>query len=297
MSTPQTLDLPPGARAHRLVTRRGEFAVLDAGTAERGTVLLLPGFTGSKEDFTGLLRPLAEAGYRAVAVDGRGQHESGGPRDEAAYARSELTQDVLAQAAELGGSPVHLVGHSLGGLIARGAVLGDPAAFASLTLMSSGPGPISAGQQTRLKMLLGALPVLDMAEIWQAMAQPDPVGAAGGVDGHAAAATGAVSDEVQEFLRCRWMANVPEQLLATGRQLIGEPDLVAELSAVPLPKHVLSGAVDDAWPVPLLDEMAERLGARRTVVEGAEHSPNAEQPERTAEALGHFFGSIIPRPR
>jgi pimeloyl-ACP methyl ester carboxylesterase len=72
---------------------------------------------------------------------------------------------------------------------------------------------------------------------------------------------------------------------------MGEPDQVAELAAVRLPKMVLSGGVDHAWPVPWLDAMAEALSARRELVQGAEHSPNAEQPEVTARLLGHFWGA------
>jgi pimeloyl-ACP methyl ester carboxylesterase len=79
--------------------------------------------------------------------------------------------------------------------------------------------------------------------------------------------------------------------MATGRQLIAEPDRVGELAAVAaLPKLVVSGEVDHVWPVPWLDAMAERLSARRVVIEGAEHSPNAERPERTALALARFWG-------
>lgn len=146
MSKPPRLTLPPAARAYRLTTARGAFAVHEAGEPLRGTALLVPGYTGSKEDFIGLLEPLAGAGFRVVAVDGRGQHESPGPREESAYALEELAGDVLAQAAAVSGDdggPVHLVGHSLGGLIARAAVLRDHAPFASLTLMSSGPAAIS----------------------------------------------------------------------------------------------------------------------------------------------------------
>lgn len=90
-------------------------------------------------------------------------------------------------------------------------------------------------------------------------------------------------------LRRRWLATSPAQLIATGRQLCTEPDRVAELAAVPLPKHVLSGSHDDTWPVELLDEMAVRLDARRTVVRGAEHSPNTDQPLPTARALADFW--------
>ncbi|MGQ3552554.1 alpha/beta fold hydrolase [Streptomyces rochei] len=283
---------PPDARTYRLRTARGEFAVVDSpvagGVEARGTVLMLPGFTGSKEDFTLLHEPLGARGYRTVAVDGRGQYESDGPaHDEAAYAQSELARDVLAQAAALG-TAVHLLGHSLGGQIARAAVLLDHAPFVSLTLMSSGPARISVSQQQRVKLLRDALDTMTMAEVWaviQAMGPPEEVGAPAPAHG----------PEDPERLRDRWLGTKPAHLLATGRQLCTEPDRVAELAATPLPCHVLSGAYDDTWSVPLLDEMAVRLGARRTVIDGAEHSPNTDRPLPTARALADFWDGLPRR--
>lgn len=290
MTTQPASTPPPNARAYPLHTSRGTFAVVDhpaaAGVVPRGIALLLPGFTGSKEDFTLMHEPLAERGYRTLAVDGRGQHESDGPEDdESAYTRSELAQDVLAQAAALdtGGTPLHLLGHSLGGQIARAAVLLDHAPFRSLTLMASGPAQISDSQQQRVKLLRDALAVMTMTETWEAiraMGPPEEVGGpARGIGG-------------PELLRRRWLGTKPAQLIATGRQLCTEPDRVDELAALPLPFHVLSGASDDTWPVPVLDDMAARLKARRTVIPGAEHSPNADQPLRTALAVADFWHSV-----
>ncbi|MFF5495313.1 alpha/beta fold hydrolase [Streptomyces aquilus] len=289
MSRPPTFAPPPGARAYSLRTSRGEFAVVDApaadGVTPRGTALLLPGFTGSKEDFNPLHEPLAARGYRTVAVDGRGQYESDGPdADESAYAQDELAKDVLAQAAAVG-APVHLVGHSLGGQIARAAVLLDPTPFRSLTLMSSGPAQISGSQQQRVKLLRDALAVMGMAEVWdaiQAMEPPEETD------------TGDLDEGLddRDDLRRRWLANKPAQLIATGRQLCTEPDRVGELAAVALPFHVLSGAHDDTWPVPLLDDMAVRLHAHRTVVAGAEHSPNTDRPLETARAFADFWDTV-----
>ncbi|MFD7699066.1 alpha/beta fold hydrolase [Streptomyces caelestis] len=283
---------PPGARpARRLRTSRGEFAVMDvppaAGATARGTALLLPGYTGSKEDFAPVQEPLAARGYRTVAVDGRGQYESDGPsEDESAYAQHELARDVLAQANAIG-TPVHLVGHSLGGQIARAAVLLDHSPFRSLTLVSSGPARISVSQEQRVKLLRDALAVMSMAECWEAilaMGPPEEVG------GPARGPGG------QEYLRRRWLGTRPAQLLATGRQLCTEPDRVAELAAVPLPCHVLSGARDDTWPVPDLDAMALRLEAHRTVVDGAEHSPAVDRPAPTARALADFWDGLAVTP-
>lgn len=281
MSRPPTFVPPSCARARALSTARGDFAVLDAAPSgtPRGTALLVPGYTGSKEDFIALLEPLAEAGYRAVAVDGRGQFESPGTDDLQEYAQEELARDVLAQTAALGVGEggVHLLGHSLGGQLCRAAVLLDASPFRSLTLMSSGPAEVVEAQQVKLKILGDALATMTMSAVWDAMRAFDPP---------AEAETGG------EDLRRRWLLHRPAQLIATGRQLATEPDRVAGLAATGLPVHVVSGEVDDVWPVPLLDEMAVRLGARRTRVEGAEHSPNTARPEATATALASFWDAL-----
>lgn len=276
MSRPPTWTPPACAEARALTTRRGRFAVLDARPAgtPQGTALLIPGFTGSKEDFIALLEPLTDAGYRVVCVDGRGQYETDGPDTEEAYAQSELAADILAQTEALG-TPVHLLGHSFGGHLARAAVLLDRNPFLSLTLMSSGPAEVSLAQRQKLKLLRDALAVMTMEEVWEAMqAMESPEETPTGTP----------------ELRTRWLLTKPTQLLAAGRQLTSEPDRVVELAAVqPLPKHVVSGEHDDTWPVSSQGEMAQRLGARRTVVRGAQHSPNTDRPAETAEALADFW--------
>jgi pimeloyl-ACP methyl ester carboxylesterase len=134
-----------------------------------------------------------------------------------------------------------------------------------------------------VKLLRDALAVMTMAETWEAilaMGPPEEVGGpARGIGG-------------PELLRRRWLGTKPAQLLATGRQLCTEPDRVDELAALPLPFHVLSGASDDTWPVSVLDDMAERLRAHRTVIPGAEHSPNADRPLPTARATADFWDTV-----
>ncbi|MFE3369041.1 alpha/beta fold hydrolase [Streptomyces sp. NPDC059173] len=282
MSRPPTFTPPPCARPRVLTTERGDFAVLDAVPAApaRATALLLPGYTGSKEDFIALLEPLTGAGYRVVAVDGRGQYESQGTDRQDSYSQAELARDVQAQAAALGEEPgrLHLLGHSLGGQIARAAVLLDATPFRSLTLMSSGPAEVVAAQRDKVRLLSEALSVLSMDEVWQAMQAMEPPQDADTGDG--------------ADLRRRWLAHNPAQLIATGAQLAAEPDRVDELAAAGLPVHVLSGERDDVWPVELFDAMARRLGARRTTIAGAEHSPNTARPQETAKALAAFWDGL-----
>ncbi|MFJ4838766.1 alpha/beta fold hydrolase [Streptomyces sp. NPDC088746] len=284
MSRPPTFTPPPCARARVLRTERGDFAVLDAAppAGAHSTALLLPGHTGSKEDFIALLEPLADAGFRVLSVDGRGQYETERTDRQNPYVQVELARDVLAQAAAADDTAlpgaIHLLGHSLGGQIARAAVLLDATPFRSLTLMSSGPAEIDPAQQQKARLLSDALSRWSMAQVWQMMRAMDPPEDADTGDG--------------EDLRRRWMLHDPAQLIATGAQLSSEPDRVDELAALPLPVHVVSGERDDVWPVPLLDRMAERLGAHRTVIEGAEHSPNTARPQETAAALVSFWKSV-----
>jgi pimeloyl-ACP methyl ester carboxylesterase len=104
--------------------------------------------------------PLAGSGYRVVAIDQRGQYESPGPDDPAPtpWPSSRPTSCAVAHLLrEETGTP-HLVGHSFGGLVGRAAVLADPAAFRSLTLLGSGPARLT-GPRVALLEHLG--PLLD----------------------------------------------------------------------------------------------------------------------------------------
>lgn len=283
MSTPPYLDLPPGVEAARLPTARGELAALVAEPARDPhlpPVLLVPGFTGSKEDFLAVLAPIAAAGHRVVAIDQRGQFESPGDADPTSYDVKALAQDVLALARHLG-EPVHLLGHSFGGLVARAAALAEPAALRSLTLLCSGPAAIPHPSAGNVELMADALPVMGLEAIWAAKRRLE-----------AATEVTPPSLEVEEFLLRRFVANHPAALLSFARALLDEEDHVDELAAVELPMLVAYGAEDDGWPTVVQAEMASRLGARVAVVDGAGHSPAADRPGATAAALLAFWAEV-----
>jgi pimeloyl-ACP methyl ester carboxylesterase len=272
--------LPEGVEARWVEIPGGPLAVLDAEPRgeHRGTVLMVPGFTGSKEDFRLLLEPLAEVGFRAVAVDQRGQYESPGPDDPAAYTTDALGSDLLRLVAALGDGPVHLVGHSFGGLVGRAAVLQDPAAFRSFVLMDSGPSALTGPRADVLPLLQPILLEGGLEAVWEASQalppHPDKPG---------------TTAEVQDFLRARLVGGSAAALLAMADSLTSEPDRVEDLRATGLPLLVLYGEQDDAWLPSQQDEMAARLGAAVVVVPDAWHSPAAENPQLTAQVLRDFL--------
>jgi pimeloyl-ACP methyl ester carboxylesterase len=267
----------------KVEVRGGPLAVTEAlppGDAV-GTVLLVPGFTGSKEDFRLLLQPLADAGYRVVAYDQRGQFESPGPDDGSAYAVDALAADLIGLVDALALEPVHLVGHSFGGLVARAAVVQDRAVARSLTLLASGPAALAgprAQAMEHVRPLLADGGLLAVADLMDAVASADPRRAND-------------PPELRAFLRRRFLANSAFGLVATGDALLAEPDRVEELRSTGIPVLVAYGVADDAWPPAVQAEMAERLGARHIVIPDAYHSPAVENVEATVQCLLEFFAS------
>jgi pimeloyl-ACP methyl ester carboxylesterase len=276
VSTPTSLTLPDGVRPTGIQTGRGSFAALEAlpphGVCERETALLVPGYTGSKEDFIALLDQLAAAGRRVLAIDMRGQYQTPG---NGCYSPSELAADIAAITVELAGC--HLLGHSYGGLVTRDAVLDHLCDIGSYTLMSSGPAALTGARTDELRVMLAALADQDVPTIWASHLEPQAVAAG-------------LPAEVIAFLKERMLSNDPAALAAMARNLLGAADRTAELAALTdLPKLVLFGQNDNAWPPAVQEIMARELGARRVCIPGAMHSPNVEAPATTASALTTFW--------
>jgi len=302
VSTPTSLELPDGVRCTTIRTARGAFAALEAvpgsGVCERDAALLVPGYTGSKEDFLAILDLLADDSRHVIAIDMRGQFETAGAGDPSGYAAAALGADILAIMQATGAR--HLVGHSYGGLIGREAVLaGTGAEFASFTLMSSGPGALTGPRAEDLRALLATLGVgnggqpeggrpeggrpdrvalrAGIAGIWRAHLEPQAIAA--GVPGHIVA-----------FLGRRMLGNDPDGLVLMAAHMLAAPDRTAELARQDrLPMLVIYGENDNSWSPAAQENMARRLGARRLCIPAAVHSPAVEAPATTASALTRFW--------
>ncbi len=304
VSTPLVLEHPDGVSARTVAVAGGVLAALEAKPAwdqpVRGLVLLLPGFTGSKEDFTGVLAPLAALGWWAVAVDQRGQHESTGPNDLEAYRLLDFSTDARDAIAVLRGDlgeedlAVHLVGHSFGGLVAREAALqswsdGDRDGLQSLTLLCSGPAALPAASQAALGELVAALPATSLELIWTIVRTRSNEALNG--------------DPITDFLRRRFLANNPWALKSIGTILRETPDRTDELAALVAASRedrkvlVAYGESDDAWPLEWQDDMARRLGTMGIPIPDAGHSPAAEthaSAAATVALLDAFWSGSHP---
>ncbi|WP_214367428.1 alpha/beta fold hydrolase [Pseudonocardia sp. H11422] len=135
---PSTVRLP-GPWTHRAVSANGiRLHVAECG--EGPLVVLLHGFPEFWWTWRHQLTGLAEAGYRAVAVDLRGYGDSDKP--PRGYDLWTLAGDVAGLIRALGESEARIVGHDWGGLIGWTVAALHPRLVHSLTAVAA-PHPLA----------------------------------------------------------------------------------------------------------------------------------------------------------
>jgi pimeloyl-ACP methyl ester carboxylesterase len=273
--------LPDCARSLVIETPGGPLAALEAQPAgsARASAVFVPGFTGSKEDFIPMLTAISSAGYRVVCFDQRGQYESAGPNRADEYSTQMFARDLFEVIQRVGGGrPVHLLGHSFGGFVARRATIISPSSVRSLVLLDSGPDGASLSYRHLLRPLtwvirLGA-PKFLAALMTRALTNAG------------------VPAERLPWLRHRLVKTNRANLIGICQAMAAEPDLVEALTATGVPVLVVGGQKDDAWSAKTQADMARRLGTRMVVIPEAGHTPNENQPQATAAALLRFWRAV-----
>lgn len=264
--------VPPGAERGWIDAPSGRLASLSMGERGLPRVLLVPGVTGSKEDFALMLPLLAAAGYRVESYDMAGQYESaaaGPPRGEH-YDHDLFVRDLLFV---LGDTPAHVLGYSFAGTVSQLAFLARPDLFLSLTLLSAPPQP---GQGFRGVKRLGPITGITTGRI----------GAALMIWGVKRNFTHVPPGRL-EFVRQRFSLTRRSSVADIIRLMKRAPDVRPELAAAQIPKLVAVGE-HDLWPLALHAALAESIGARLAVYRTG-HSPCETAPHQLVRDMLSLF--------
>jgi len=269
----------------RIVTADG--IGLEATVAGSGPALLLVhGFGGAKEDFADHV-PVLACDHTVVTFDLRGHGDSDQPEDPAAYSLERLADDILAVADHFGFTGFRLLGHSMGGMVARKVVLTAPDRVEALVMMDTTPGPVPGFDPALLDMAAdvalnqGKSALKELLDLAQPLTTP---------------AYERIVEErpgFQEYVDSKWdrLSAVMWGSLARAmaRQSDDLPALAATLS---VPLLVLVGEQDGPFVV-ASHAMHEAIpDTTLVIIPGAGHSPQFENPDAWIEALSGFLATL-----
>jgi pimeloyl-ACP methyl ester carboxylesterase len=249
-------------------------------------LLLVHGFGGAKEDFADHLPALA-GDHTVVVFDHRGHGAGDKPDDRTAYSLDRLAADVVqvADATDLG--TFRLLGHSMGGMVARKVALGEPDRVDALVMMDTSAGPIPGFDPslideaaevafTRGKDALKEL--LDMAAVLETPAYERVLRDRAGY---------------QEFCDRKFADLSPVMWGSLAIALAHQSDdLPAMAASLRCPLLIIVGEQD----TPLVEAsrlMADAIaGSELVIVPDAGHSPQFENPKVWLEALTKFLARV-----
>lgn len=214
-----------------------------------------------------LILGLAERGYPVITVDTRDVGRSSWVTEP--YAVADLVGDALAVLDHHGVESAHVIGRSMGGIIAQHLVLDRPERVSTLSLVSTTPGrrdvfgpPEEWLIEAMSERLYGDIPEGVVARVEWVIDQLEwfsgPL-----VDFDRTEAARRVYAEVAEM----WRGQNQH-----GLAVVEAPDRFAELRSVQIPTMVVHGTADPVYPVPHGQGLAEQIeGARMHLIEGLGH--------------------------
>jgi pimeloyl-ACP methyl ester carboxylesterase len=208
-----------------------------------------------------------------LTLDLRGHGRSSAPPGE--WTVADMARDVVRLLRHLGAERAHLVGLSLGGMVAQQFALDYPQATASVVLVDTICG-IPAGGEGIAADTLRLIETQPMAEIAKARIT--------------AAFTDAVDPVMRGHLIEAVAMNNKDAYERAARAAFGF-SVCARLSEVRAPALIVIGEQDRTYPMEWLDNLAQRFSAARVVrLPGVAHISNMEHPEEFNRALLAFLG-------
>lgn len=251
----QGIEVPGGRIAYRSWA---------AGASTGPRIVLLHGLAGDVQGWAGLAAALMRAGRHAIALDlpGHGATSVEAPDLETTAAA------VAAFLDRLGGEPVELAGHSLGGAVAARVARRSPARVRRLTLLA----PAGLDREIDVSFIRGIVRVRSSGALQHLLRR---------LAVRPAALTTAQLDAlVAELSRGRLNALADTLVDDAGQQV----DITGDLRALAMPVRVVWGVQDRIIPWTQVTQAGGPVAIH--LIQDAGHVPHWDQPAEVAALFG-----------
>jgi pimeloyl-ACP methyl ester carboxylesterase len=257
-----------------LRTNDAELYYEETGSGE--PVLLLHGLGSSTLDWAPQIEAL-RGSYRVIALDARGSGRSrdllkpGGP-----FSITQFAADAAALLDDRAAAPAHVVGLSMGGMIAFQLAVDSPKYIRTLTIVNSGPALVPRTREEiralRLRRLVSrVLGPRGMGRLLAKRLFPKPE-----------------QEDKRKLFRQRMAANSKRAYIASQDALFGW-SVLDRIEGVEAPTLVISSD-QDYVPVAVKEQWVRRMKhAELRVVTDARHALPIEYPEKLNPLLLEFL--------
>jgi 3-oxoadipate enol-lactonase len=243
-----------------------------AGAGE--PVLLIQGMSATHLAWGRPFLNLLEVDFDCIVFDNRGMGLSGPA--ETPFTTADLADDALGVLDGLGIESAHVVGISMGGMIAQELALAEPGRVRTLTLGATycgGPEGKLMGEDV-LQQLGEAMKSGDPEDVrramWEINLSPD---------------FRAEESRYAAFLEMAEALPAPRAVVLEQMQACAAHDTSARLGQLSVPTLVVHGTADRLLPVDNGHQIAALLAVEPALLEGIGHMFWWEQPQRSAELI------------
>ncbi len=239
-------------------------------------LLFIHGLGSSGRDWELQIETFAQ-NYQVIVFDLRGHGKSGKPPGP--YSIPLFAEDTARLLDMLNSNPAHIVGISLGGMVAYQLGLDWPGSVKSLVIVNSTPELIVRTLQDQIRiwqrlLIVRLMGMRKMGEVLGKRFFPEPEQA-----------------ELRQIFVDHWAENEKPTYLEAMKASLGW-SVVERLEEIGCPTLVIS-AEHDYFPSPVAEGYLNRIPEGKMVlIEGARHAVPAEKPALFNALIGEFLAEL-----